>query len=53
MSPTDPAPPDDPGPPRQRHGILAWTVFVAAIAAVLTLITGCLSVLYGPLITGG
>ncbi|MDA0567358.1 hypothetical protein LG943_23990 [Streptomonospora sp. S1-112] len=51
--PETPGAPNAPGPPRRRYGFTAWAVFVAAILAVLTLVTGCLSVLYGPLLTGG
>ncbi|GAB3450755.1 hypothetical protein GCM10027570_26050 [Streptomonospora sediminis] len=46
---------DSPPPtgPRRGYGVGAWTVFVLAIVSVLTLLGGCLSVLYGPLLTGG
>ncbi|WP_169775389.1 hypothetical protein [Streptomonospora alba] len=54
MPSSDPAgslPPS--GRRRRAHGPLAWTVFVLAIVSVLVLLGGCLSVLYGPLVTGG
>ncbi|MDT0303337.1 hypothetical protein [Streptomonospora wellingtoniae] len=44
-------------PPSQKrrasgYGPFAWTVFVLAIVSVLVLLGGCVSVLYGPLVTG-
>ncbi|GAA1776104.1 MULTISPECIES: hypothetical protein [Streptomonospora] len=47
-----------PAPPskqrrRSGYGPFAWTVFVLAIVSVLALLGGCVSVLYGPLVTGG
>src|SRR5690625_1805929 len=35
------------------YSVLSWTLFLVAIAAVLVLLGGCLSALYGPLLTGG
>ncbi|QBI55141.1 hypothetical protein [Streptomonospora litoralis] len=56
--PTGPAEPSavEPSSGQRRgggYGVLAWTVFVLSIAAVLGLLGGCMSVLYAPLLTGG
>ncbi|GAA4918189.1 hypothetical protein [Streptomonospora salina] len=54
MRSSDPAgsrPPS--GQRRGGYGPLAWTVFILAVVAVLVLLGGCLSVLYGPIATGG
>ncbi|MFD0773440.1 hypothetical protein ACFQZ2_05810 [Streptomonospora algeriensis] len=54
MPSSDPAGSTPPSGQRRGggHGPLAWTVFVLAIVSVLVLLGGCLSVLYGPVVTG-
>ncbi|GAA3735397.1 hypothetical protein [Salinactinospora qingdaonensis] len=55
MSETPSSPSDaheEPTPP-PRHGPVAWLVFIAAIAAVLVLVSGCMAMIYGPIFTGG
>ncbi|MBB4932564.1 hypothetical protein F4561_003384 [Lipingzhangella halophila] len=38
---------------RPRHGFLAWLVFILAIGTVLTVVAGCMAMVYGPMLTGG
>ncbi|GAA3756684.1 hypothetical protein HDA32_004015 [Spinactinospora alkalitolerans] len=36
-----------------KRGPLAWLVFLAAIAAVLAVAAGCMTMMYAPIFTGG
>ena len=39
------------GPP--RHGFWAWFLFIAAVAAVLSVTGGCMAMMYAPVFGGG
>ncbi|WP_046469316.1 hypothetical protein [Allosalinactinospora lopnorensis] len=53
MSSSTPNSPDEGPAGGSKHGFLAWFVFILAIGVMLSVIGGCMALVYGPLFTGG